>query len=201
MRLFHFEKSIRQKGFELIAGVDEVGRGSLAGPVVASAVILPQKCSISGLNDSKKLRPKKRERLFSQIQKEAISIGIGLVIHRVIDEINILEATKRAMVEAIFRLKKNPDYLLIDGKTPLDISIQQKTIVKGDSISASIASASIVAKVTRDKIMNNYDRIFPLYKFSSHKGYATKNHIDAIKNFGVCGIHRRSFKRVKEYVI
>lgn len=194
IRLFHFEESIRQKGFELIAGVDEVGRGSLAGPVVASAVILPKKCSISGLNDSKKLRPIRRERLFSLIQKEAISIGIGLVMHRVIDEINILEATKRAMVKAIFRLQKNPDYLLIDGKTPLDISFQQKTIVKGDSASASIASASIVAKVFRDKIMNNYDMIFPLYKFASHKGYATKNHINAIKNFGVCDIHRRSFK-------
>lgn len=185
----------------MIAGVDEAGRGPLAGPVVAAAVILPEECALlSGLDDSKKLTQRNRERLFPLITEEAISVGVGVVTHRVIDEINILQATKKAMQKAVLKLTKRPEYLLIDGNTPLDITIHQKTIIKGDSKSASIASASIIAKVVRDRIMRGYDRVFPSYQFASHKGYPTKAHINAIKHFGICDIHRKTFKRVKEYL-
>lgn len=197
--LFYFDELTRQKGFKWIAGVDEAGRGPLAGPVVAAAVVLPRSCSITGLDDSKKLTPVKRERLFPIIQKQAVSIGIGVVMHRIIDEINILEATKRAMVKAVASLKKNPDYLLIDGNAPLDILIDQRTVIKGDAKSASIACASIIAKVLRDRIMEAYDRIFPLYRFAAHKGYPTKTHRKAIRDFGACSIHRKTFRGVREY--
>jgi ribonuclease HII len=200
-KLFIFEESTRAEGFRLIAGVDEAGRGPLAGPVVAAAVILPEECALlSGLDDSKKLTQRNRERLFPLITEEAISVGVGVVTHRVIDEINILQATKKAMQKAVLKLTKRPEYLLIDGNTPLDITIHQKTIIKGDSKSASIASASIIAKVVRDRIMRGYDRVFPSYQFASHKGYPTKAHINAIKHFGICDIHRKTFKRVKEYL-
>lgn len=200
-RLFAFEESTRVRGFHFIAGVDEAGRGPLAGPVVAAAVILPGTCALNGLDDSKKLSQKQRENLFPLIKKEAVSVGVGVVSHRVVDEINILEATKKAMQKAILNLKKAPEYLLVDGKIPLDnVTIRQETIVRGDSKSASIASASIIAKVIRDRIMKGYDKVFPDYSFASHKGYATRIHKDAIKNFGICDIHRKTFKGVKEYV-
>jgi ribonuclease HII len=199
-RLFAFERETRERGFHLIAGIDEAGRGPLAGPVVAAAVILPENCMLEGLNDSKKLTASQRERLFHLIHQKALSIGIGVVAHRIIDEINILEATKKAMLKAVSRLSRMPDFLLIDGRTPLDIPIKQATLVKGDSRCASIAAASIIAKVLRDRIMNGFDRIFPHYEFASHKGYATRAHINAIKNHGVCSIHRKTFKRVREYL-
>lgn len=176
-----------------ICGIDEVGRGPLAGPVVAGAVILPRDVEILYLNDSKKLSEKKREALYDEIMEKAVAVGIGMAGPARIDEINILQATYEAMRMAIEKLSVRPDLLLNDAVTIPDVEIQQVPIIKGDAKSVSIAAASIVAKVTRDRMMKEYDAIFPGYDFASNKGYGTKAHIEALKSLGPCVIHRRSF--------
>lgn len=181
-----------------ICGVDEVGRGPFAGPVVAAAVILPKDCDILYLNDSKKLSEKKRETLYDEIYEKAEAIGIGMASEKVIDEINILQATYQAMRSAIGKLEIVPNLLLNDAVTIPEVSIRQVPIIKGDAKSASIAAASIVAKVTRDRMMKEYDGIYPGYQFAKNKGYGTKAHIEAIKAQGICDIHRRTF--VKKYI-
>lgn len=188
-----FERDARSKGYTLIAGLDEAGRGPLMGPVVASAVILPDNCVIEGLNDSKKLSEQKREDLFGIIEQKAIAIGVGMASHEEIDEINILNATKLAMERAIEDMKENPDYLLIDAVQLTDISIEQESLIKGDARSLSIAAASVIAKVTRDRIVSDLAKEYPGYGFEQHKGYGTSAHYDAIKKLGVSPVHRRSF--------
>jgi ribonuclease HII len=196
-----FERNAYQSGYRFIAGVDEAGRGPLAGPVVAAAVIFPQDYHNSEIRDSKLLSPQKRERLHDIIRESAVSVGLGVVEAPVIDEINILRATLRAMKEALRELTPVPDFLLIDGITPLSLSIPQRTIVKGDSKSISVAAASIIAKVSRDRIMEIYHRQFPRYNFLKNKGYGTKEHRAAIRKYGMCKLHRRSFKMVDAPVI
>lgn len=198
--LFFFENQKREKGFIHIAGIDEAGRGPLAGPVVAAAVILKYNDIIEGLTDSKKVSPPKRELLFHEITKRAISLGVGIACHKEVDEINILQATLLAMKRAVEKLSTKPQFLLIDGITPLPINIPQETIKKGDSRSYSIAAASILAKVTRDHIMIEQDKIYPEYGFMSHKGYGSQKHRDAIKKYSPCPIHRKTFAGVKEHV-
>lgn len=179
--------------YSAICGIDEVGRGPLAGPVVAGAVILPRDTEILYLNDSKKLSEKKREALYDEIMEKAVAVGIGMASPARIDEINILQATYEAMRMAINKLQVRPDLLLNDAVTIPDVEISQVPIVKGDAKSISIAAASIVAKVTRDRMMKEYEEIFPGYDFASNKGYGTKAHIQALKTLGPCVIHRRSF--------
>lgn len=176
-----------------VAGIDEAGRGPLAGPVVAAAVILPKDIFLPFLNDSKKVTEKRRDVLFDQIKQEAIAYGIGIASNALIDEINILQATYEAMREAISKLSKTPDILLVDAVHIPDINIKQVGIVKGDAKSVNIAAASILAKVTRDRLMLEYDKIYTEYGFSSNKGYGTAKHIEALKAYGACDIHRRSF--------
>jgi len=176
-----------------ICGIDEVGRGPLAGPVVAGAVILPKDCDILYINDSKKLSEKKREELYNIIMEKAVATGIGYASVECIDEINILQATFEAMREAISNLKVSPDILLNDAVTIPQITIPQIPIIKGDAKSISIGAASIIAKVTRDRMMVDYDKVFPEYGFASNKGYGSAQHIEAIKKYGPCPIHRRSF--------
>jgi ribonuclease HII len=195
------DKDFFNSGYKIIAGIDEAGRGPLAGPVVASAVILPQGIVIDGIDDSKKLTAKEREGLFGLIKENALSIGIGIISPEVIDNINILEATKEAMTHAISNLTVAPDMLLIDGITAVASRINQLPVKKGDSLSQSIAAASIIAKVTRDKLMLEYDAQHPQYLFAKHKGYGTSEHLDRIRKFGPCEIHRKSFKGVKEYIL
>ena len=176
-----------------VAGIDKAGRGPLAGPVVAAAVILPKDIFLPFLNDSKKVTEKRRDVLFDQIKQEAIAYGIGIASNALIDEINILQATYEAMREAISKLSKTPDILLVDAVHIPDINIKQVGIVKGDAKSVNIAAASILAKVTRDRLMLEYDKIYPEYGFASNKGYGTAKHIEALKAYGACDIHRRSF--------
>ena len=179
--------------FSCICGIDEVGRGPLAGPVVAGAVILPKDCDILYLNDSKQLSEKKREELYDVIMEKAVSTGLGFVGPERIDEINILQATYEAMRQAIDQLEHRPDLLLNDAVTIPGVSIRQVPIIKGDAKSISIAAASIIAKVTRDRLMTEYDRVYPEYGFASNKGYGAKAHIEAIKKYGPTPIHRKSF--------
>ena len=193
----HYEHAYEGQ-YELICGIDEAGRGPLAGPVVAGAVILPKDCEILGLNDSKKLSEKKRELLYDEIYEKAVAIGIGMSSEKVIDEINILQATYKAMQQAISKLSVKPDLLLNDAVTIPEVDIEQVPIIKGDAKSASIAAASIVAKVTRDRMMKEYDAVYPGYDFAKNKGYGTKAHIEGIKKQGICDIHRRTF--VKKYI-
>jgi ribonuclease HII len=189
-----YEKRLARRGFKLVAGVDEVGRGPLAGPIVAAAVILPLDCSIKGLNDSKKLSPRQREKIFPQIRKQAIAIGLGSVGHRQIDRIGIGPANILAMERAIAALRTSPDHLLLDGgRSKVSSELPQKGITGGDRKCASIAAASISAKVIRDRLMVKYHKKFPLYGFAKHKGYGTRRHIGKIREFGPCPIHRRSF--------
>ena len=195
-----FERKYRRRGYRQIAGVDEVGRGPLAGPVVAAAVILPRDGIKTKLFDSKQLSPQKREDLYPIILSEALAVGTGIVGQEEIDHVNILQATLRAMILAIENLSLPPDFLLIDGTQGLKFSIPQKTIPKGDQLSNSIAAASIVAKVTRDRLMDEYHQHYPQYNFAKHKGYGTKEHREAIENFGVCDLHRKTFRGVKEYL-
>ena len=183
----------KYKEFLYIAGVDEAGRGPLAGPVVAAAVILPQDAFLPFLNDSKKVSEKRRDVLYDEIKDTAIAYGIGIVSNSVIDEINILQATYEAMREAVKSLSKTPDILLVDAVNIPDINIKQVGIVKGDAKSVNIAAASILAKVTRDRIMSEYDKIYPEYGFASNKGYGTALHIKALKEYGPCNIHRKTF--------
>ncbi len=191
---FSFEKEAIAKGYKFICGVDEAGRGPLAGPVCAAAVILPEDCEIEGLNDSKKISEKKRELLFDVIIEKALAYSIAFGSVKEIEEYNILEATYIAMNRAIDGLNIKSDFALIDGnRVPKGISIPCETIVKGDAKSCSIAAASILAKVTRDRLMLEYDKKYPEYLFSAHKGYGTKAHYEAIKQHGVCEIHRLSF--------
>ena len=194
------ERTEKMKEFEkeycsyaYICGIDEVGRGPLAGPVVAGAVILPKDCDILYLNDSKQLTEKKREELYGEIMEKAVATGLGFVSPERIDQINILQATYEAMREAVAKLKPAPDLLLNDAVTIPGISVKQVPIIKGDTKSISIAAASIIAKVTRDRLMVQYDSVFPEYGFAANKGYGAKNHIDALKKYGPTPIHRRSF--------
>lgn len=175
------EESLYDEGYEYICGVDEAGRGPLCGPVVAAAVILPKHGCIEGVNDSKKISEKKREKLYDDIMKGAIAVGIGISDVDVIEKVNILNATKIAMKKAIESLSIKPDYVLIDGNQKIDIDILQETVVSGDAKSESIASASIIAKVTRDRMLRKFDEMYPEYGFAKHKGYGTKAHIEAIK--------------------
>ena len=186
--------------YEYIAGIDEAGRGPLAGPVVAASVILPKDCEILYLNDSKQLSAKRRDELFDEIKQKAIAYGIGIVSQGRIDDINILQATYEAMREAIGRMseKQNPDLLLVDAVHIPDVDIKQVGIVKGDAKSVSIAAASILAKVTRDRFMVEMDKLYPEYGFASHKGYGSKFHIEAIKKYGASPIHRQTF--IKNFV-
>lgn len=193
-----YEKSVWLKGNDFIAGIDEVGRGPLAGPVVACAVIFPKGFYLEEIDDSKKLSSKKREELFDIINKEAISVGLGLIREDVIDRINIRQATFLAMKKAITRLKIQPDCLLVDGEKIPQISIPQIPIIKGDSLSFTISSASIIAKVIRDRLMDKYHRLWPEYNFRSHKGYGTKEHLLSLGKYGVCPIHRKSYKPVRD---
>ncbi|MBU4561501.1 ribonuclease HII [bacterium] len=192
-----YERRMKKKGYQLIAGVDEVGRGSLAGPVVACALILPTKCRIPGLNDSKKLTPKKREELYPLIKRKALAIGLGRVGERKIDGINILKATHLAMKRAISHLGTRPDLLLVDGFKIPGVEIPQEAIIRGDEKSASIAAASIIAKVTRDRLMVRCHKRHPEYGFHRHKGYGTERHIRALKRNGPSRIHRRTFSGVR----
>jgi len=191
--MYEFESELWDKGYGVIAGIDEAGRGSLAGPVVAAAVVFDPGCSIEGINDSKKLTPKIRESLFDDIYREARAVGVGIVDQQVIDSINILQATFQAMQKAVARLSERPDYLLIDGNRAPDFELPYKVIVKGDARCFSIAAASIVAKVTRDRIMTELDESYPKYCFKSNKGYATSEHISAIKEYGLTSEHRYTF--------
>ncbi len=188
-----FELRTGSRGFKSIAGCDEAGRGPLAGPVVAAAVILPEGYTNSAIRDSKKLTPLKREKMYTVIEDIALSIGIGIVEPDVIDKINILRASLMAMENAVLTLSAPPDYILIDGIHAIDTPVPQESIIKGDSLSISIAAASIIAKVSRDRIMDGYHNRYPLYNFIKNKGYGTSEHIEAIKKYGRCKIHRKSF--------
>ena len=191
-----YEKECYAREIELIAGVDEVGRGPLAGPVVAAAVILPKGCKISGLNDSKKIPKSKHKEIYEAVLQNAVAIGIGIKDNQVIDQVNIYEATKLAMMEAIGQLDPQPQHLLIDAMK-LDLPISQTSIIKGDANSLSIAAASIVAKVTRDQMMEEFDLEYPGYDFAQNAGYGTANHLAGLHKLGVTPIHRRSFEPVK----
>ncbi len=191
---FQYEEAARLRGFNIVCGVDEAGRGPLAGPVCAAAVILPCGIFIEGLNDSKKLSEKKREALFDVIKEKAVAYSIAFGSVEEIENVNILNATFLAMNRAIEGLSMKPDYCLIDGnRVPKNIKFPCETVVKGDSKSASVAAASILAKVTRDRLMAEYDEKYPQYGFKNHKGYGTKAHYEAIEKYGVCEIHRLSF--------
>ena len=195
-KMLAYEKELYTQGIQLIAGVDEVGRGPLAGPVVAAAVILPENCKIPGLNDSKKIPKSKHKEIYEAVLQNAIAIGIGVKDNQVIDQVNIYEATKLAMMEAIGQLDPQPQHLLIDAMK-LDLPISQTSIIKGDANSLSIAAASIVAKVTRDQMMEEFDREYPGYDFAQNAGYGTAKHLAGLEQLGVTPIHRRSFEPVK----
>ncbi|RGI30777.1 ribonuclease HII [Melissococcus sp. OM08-11BH] len=194
-----YEKKARVQGHNVIVGIDEVGRGPLAGPVVAAAVVLPDDFDGIGINDSKQLSLKKREEFFDKIQEQAVSIGIGIMNEEVIDSVNIYEATKLAMIEAVNQLTVSPDCLLIDAMT-LPLDIPQESIIKGDANSISIASASIIAKVTRDHLMMDYDKEYPGYGFAKNAGYGTKEHLDQLNKQGITKIHRKSFEPIKSMI-
>lgn len=197
----YFEKMYSRRGYHRIAGVDEVGRGPLAGPVVAAAVILPQEGISEKLFDSKQIPSKKREQLYKTIFEEAVGVGIGAIGQEEIDRMNILQATLKAMALAIQNLPFPPDFILIDGSQGgLDLPIPQKPIRKGDRLCNSVAAASIIAKVTRDRWMSECHLKYPQYNFARHKGYGTKEHQRAIEKFGVCELHRKTFRGVKEYL-
>lgn len=198
--LWAFEKQAREKGYQIVAGIDEAGRGPLAGPVVSAAVILPEGVDLFGIDDSKKLTPKQRFRLYDRLYEVSRSIGIGVIDAAEIDRVNILQATLASMAMAVANLDPHPDHLLIDGIFTIASDLPQQAIKKGDSRSISIAAASIVAKVTRDRIMAQADLLFPEFGFSRHKGYPTQIHKEAIRKYGCSPIHRRTFKGVREYV-
>ncbi|ACD96170.1 ribonuclease HII [Trichlorobacter lovleyi] len=195
--LYHFERQARAAGYTFVAGIDEAGRGPLAGPVIAAAVILNPDAPVEGVNDSKKLTEQRRERLFELIMARALAVGVGQVDAATIDQINILQATRRAMLAAVQALSASPDLLLIDGITTIASPLPQQTIKQGDSRSASIAAASIIAKVTRDRMMGAYDKLYPDYGFLRHKGYGSAVHLAALRQHGPCPIHRMTFAGVK----
>ncbi len=192
--MHQFELRACRRGFSAIAGVDEAGRGPLAGPVVAAAVIFPPDYINGEIRDSKKLTPRKRESLYTTIRNEAVSVGLGIVDAASIDRMNILQAALSAMLIAVSNLSPQPDYILIDGIHTIKTCIAQETIIGGDSLSLSVAAASIIAKVSRDQIMDRYHTLYPQYNFLKNKGYGTKEHREALKEYGRCKIHRRSFK-------
>ena len=196
-RLLLHEKNLNNCGYRSIAGVDEAGRGPLAGPVVAGAVIIKDIRFKERIDDSKKLTAKRREEAYREILKKSI-VGVGIIDERTIDKVNIHQATKKAMQMAISRLKIPPDYVIVDGNMKIATKCPLKCIIRGDSKSLSIAAASIVAKVTRDRIMVKYDKLYPQYGFAKHKGYGTKEHMTAIKNHGASPIHRNSFRPIKD---
>lgn len=191
--MLKYENEAYSKGYNYVCGVDEAGRGPLCGPVVAAAVILDKDAHLEGVNDSKKLSEKKREKLFDDIMEKAVAVGIGISDVDMIEKINILNATKEAMKEAISNLNVKPDFVLIDGNQDIKIDIDRTTVISGDALSQSIAAASIIAKVTRDRMLREYDKEYPEYGFAKHKGYGTKMHIEAIKQYGLTPIHRPSF--------
>jgi len=197
---FH-EDLARQDGYQFVCGIDEAGRGPLAGPVFAAAVILPEHAQIEGLNDSKKLTPKKREALYDVIVKTAVAWGVGFATESEIDEVNILQATFLAMQRAFNKLQITPDCALVDGNRMPTLGVETRLIVKGDSLSASIAAASILAKVSRDRVMCQIDDIYPEYGFAKHKGYGTKFHVEMLRKIGPCPVHRKTFlkKILPEY--
>ncbi len=194
--MWQIEQTVRQKGFRWIAGIDEAGRGPLAGPVVSAAVILPPDFSCPGITDSKQLSEKKRRGFFPVIMTHAVAVGVGLCDHKEIDATHILAAALLSMKRAVANLDTAPDFLLVDGKFPLDMDISQQAVIKGDSRSISIAAASIIAKVTRDRIMATLHQAFPAYHFNRHKGYPTAVHRQALQRHGPCLFHRRTFKGV-----
>lgn len=196
--LYKYENELYEKGLKYIGGVDEVGRGPLIGSVVAACVVLPKDFVLEGLTDSKKLSEKKRDEYYNIIKEKAVAIGIGIVDEKKIDEINIYEATKIAMKEAIKNTNIKLEHVLIDAM-PLEIDVDTTSIIKGDAKSISIAAASVIAKVTRDKMMYELDKIYPMYDLASNKGYGTKKHIEAIKTYGITKYHRLSFKPVSDY--
>lgn len=198
-KLKEIDNEIYKNGAKYICGIDEAGRGPLAGPVVVASVIMPKDSMIEGVNDSKKISEKRREKIYEQIINEAISYSVGIIDENKIDEINILQATKLGLTTSVKELKVKPDIILVDALTNINtLGIPYKSIIKGDALSYSIASASIIAKVTRDRIMLTYDKAYPEYGFAKHKGYGTALHISAIKEHGLCPIHRRSF--VKNFI-
>lgn len=195
-KLKEMEKDLYQKGFQKIGGIDEAGRGPLAGPVVVAGVIMPQNSILEGINDSKKVSEKKREKLYDFIIQEAISYSVAIIGQDIIDEINILNATKQGVTKVVQELSIKPDLILVDALTHIDTNgIPYDSIIKGDAKCYSIAAASILAKVTRDRIMRQWDEIYPQYGFCTHKGYGTAKHIQAIKQYGLCPIHRKSFTK------
>lgn len=198
MSLLSYDRKYRKQGYELIAGIDEAGRGPWAGPVVAAAVIFPPDIALEGLRDSKKLSPKRREKLFTKITGSALAVGIGVVGHETIDSVNILRAAHIAMKEALDSLSAPPELVLVDGRPVPSLGRDHIAIVRGDGKSASIAAASIIAKVTRDRIMERMASDFPQYGFERHKGYGTKEHFEALMRFGPCPFHRKTFRPVRE---
>jgi ribonuclease HII len=195
-----FEELARRQGYLTVAGVDEAGRGPLAGPVVAAAVVLDPAGEIVGVNDSKKLTERQRDELFAVIMESAVAVGVGIMDHEVVDRDNILQATLAAMAQAVAGLSTSPDFLLIDGISKVQLPLPQRTIKKGDSLSVSIAAASIIAKVTRDRMMVEYDRLYPGYGLAAHKGYGCQAHLAAIASLGPSPIHRKTFRGVREHV-
>jgi ribonuclease HII len=196
MDFYQYDESLRKKGFMRIAGIDEAGRGPLAGPVVAASVVLREGIKIDGLRDSKKVSPRDREFLYGEIKNSSLDIGIGIVGHEDIDRLNILKATRLAMQLSVNNLVTPPDLLIIDALSLPLIAIKQLSPIKGETVSASVAAASIVAKVARDRIMLDYHKQYPCYNFDKHKGYSTKEHLEMIRMYGPCPIHRKSFFRV-----
>ena len=195
-KLKEMEKDLYQKGFQKICGIDEAGRGPLAGPVVVAGVIMPEDSMIEGVNDSKKVSEKKREKLYDLILEEAISYSVAIIGQDMIDEINILNATKQGVTNVVEELEIKPDLIVVDALTHINTKgIPYDSIIKGDAKCYNIAAASIIAKVTRDRIMRQWDEIYPQYGFAQHKGYGTAKHIGAIKEYGLCSIHRRSFTK------
>lgn len=197
--LYKWEAKLLARDYSLVAGIDEAGRGPLAGPVVAAAVILPEDFFLPGLNDSKKLSAKKREELFDLICQQAVAVGIGMSDSQEIDQINILRANHKAMERAVADLNLCPDYLLIDGNSAPAFSIPYLPLIGGDSVSASIAAASIIAKVTRDRMMEQLDSQYPQYGFAKHKGYGTQEHVLALEKYGITPLHRLSYELVRRY--
>ena len=197
MNLYEYENELYKKGINLIGGIDEVGRGPLIGPVVAACVILPKNYKLEGLTDSKKLSEKKRDKFYNILMKDAVSIGIGIVDEKEIDELNIYQATKKAMAQAVDNMKIKPEHILVDAM-PLELDIPTTSIIKGDAKSITIAAASVIAKVTRDRMMYELDEKYPMYDLKHNKGYPTKKHLEALKKYGITKYHRLSYGPVKE---
>lgn len=197
MNLYEYENELYDKGINLIGGIDEVGRGPLIGPVVAACVILPKNYKLEGLTDSKKLSEKKRDKFYNILMKDAVSIGIGIVDEKEIDELNIYQATKKAMAQAVDNMKIKPEHILVDAM-PLELDIPTTSIIKGDAKSITIAAASVIAKVTRDRMLEELDKKYPMYDLKHNKGYPTKKHLEALKEYGITKYHRLSYGPVKE---